>query len=114
MVVPAVLETIYQTPALAHQKPHGNLDDMYLSSTHLVESIEFRPRAQRLSILTEQHLRRRSRVDHDDGNIAQLNLINGTKLLRPSPILFRGVYSDLGQISNQGKTHGTLEAFYSG
>lgn len=86
----------------------------YSFSAHLVESIKFGSRAQSLRILTKQHLGRRSRVDHDDRDIPQLNLIHGTKLLRPRTILLRRVDPDLGQISNQWKAGRALQTLDSG
>jgi len=99
MVVPAVLETIYGVSASFYVGDATRVSKC--NSTNLVKRIEFRPRAQSLRILTEEDLCRCSRINHDYGNVAQLDLIHGSELPRPYTILLRGVRSNLGQIPDQ-------------
>jgi hypothetical protein len=78
--------------------------------TNLVKCVKFWPRAQGLSVLTKYCPSRRSRVNHNDWNIPQLDLIHGTKLFCPPSILLGSICSDLPYISNDWKSTGTLEA----
>jgi hypothetical protein len=75
-----------------------------------VKCVKFRPRAQRLGILTKYCPGRRSRVNHNDRNVPQLDLIHGTKLFCPPSILLGSIGPDLPYISNDGKATRTLEA----
>lgn len=75
MVVPAVSERTYSL-MLVKPLTSGTLKGLQKGGcTSLVESIEFRTRAESLSVLSKQGPRSGSRVDNDDGNIAKLNLV---------------------------------------
>jgi hypothetical protein len=124
IVVPAVLETIYRGfVSLATEKRGGEQKKKKKDKkpaydttliTNLMESISFGPRAQSLCILTEKYFCRRSRVDHDDGDVPQLDLINGAVLFRPEAILLGGICANLGQVSNQRQSARTLHTLDAG
>lgn len=122
IVVPAVLETIYigfvspTTEGAETEEKDKDKKPAHDTTpiTNLMESISFGPRAQSLRILTEKHFCRRSRVDHDDGDVPQLNLIHGAVLFRPEAILLRGIFANLGQVSNQRQSARTLHTLDAG
>ncbi len=68
-----------------------------------MESIEFRSGAQGLSILSKQCLGCCCRIDHDHGDVSQLDLIHTTMSLRPLAILLGGVLPNLPQVPDQRK-----------
>jgi hypothetical protein len=76
-----------------------------------VKCVKFWPRAQGLGVLTKYCPGRRRRVNYNDRNIPQLNLIHGTKLLCPLSILLGRIFPDLPYIPNDWKPTGTLEAY---
>ena len=67
MVVPDVLETIYQSSATGVGGWYGGM-------AYLVECVELGPGTQSLCILPKENLGSSSRVDDKDRHVAQLNL----------------------------------------
>lgn len=51
-----------------------------------------------------------SRINHYDGDISELNLIDGPVCLRPDTILFCCILPDLGEVTDQRQATRALKA----